>query len=101
MPFFTYPVIPGHELGVEVLEVGENVDHIQPGNLCSVEPYMNCQKCFACLKGQSNCCETLEVIGVHRDGGMLERFLLPARKLHPSTKLTLEQLALVETLGIG
>src|ERR1051325_10546886 len=35
------------------------------------------------------------------DGGMRERFLLPARKLHPATKLTFEQLALVETLAIG
>ena len=26
MPFFTYPVIPGHELGVEVLEVGTKVN---------------------------------------------------------------------------
>ena len=32
---------------------------------------------------------------------MCERFVLPARKLHASAKLTMEQLALVETLGIG
>jgi alcohol dehydrogenase len=41
------------------------------------------------------------VFGVHCDGGMRSRVILPARKLHPSDKLTLEQLALVETLGIG
>jgi alcohol dehydrogenase len=35
------------------------------------------------------------------DGGMCERMLLPARKLHLSRKLTLDQLALVETLAIG
>ena len=35
------------------------------------------------------------------DGGLRPRFLVPARKLHPSSKLTLDQLALVETLGIG
>jgi alcohol dehydrogenase len=35
------------------------------------------------------------------DGGMTEQLLLPARKLHPSAKLTFDQLALVETLAIG
>jgi 2-desacetyl-2-hydroxyethyl bacteriochlorophyllide A dehydrogenase len=38
---------------------------------------------------------------VHTDGGMREQFLLPARKLHPSARLSLDQLALVETMGIG
>src|SRR5262249_18448551 len=48
-----------------------------------------------------NCCEKLQVLGVHTDGGLRPRFVVPARKLHPSAKLTLDQLALVETLGIG
>ena len=101
MPFYTYPVIPGHELGVQVLEVGEGVDNVKVDDHCSIEPYMNCQECFPCGRGATNCCESLEVIGVHKDGGMCERFILPARKLHASTQLTMEQLALVETLGIG
>ena len=101
MPFYTYPVIPGHELGVTVLELGAGVENVKAGDRCSIEPYMNCGECYACRKGATNCCETLEVIGVHKDGGMRERFVLPAPKLHPSEKLTMEQLALVETLGIG
>ena len=42
MPFFTYPVIPGHELGVQVLAVGGGVTGVNAGDNCSVEPYMNC-----------------------------------------------------------
>jgi alcohol dehydrogenase len=101
MPFFSYPRIPGHELGVEVMDVGEGVEHIKVGDRCSVEPYMNCGTCYACRKGNSNCCETLKVIGVMVDGGLCERFMIRADKLHPSTSLTFEQLALVETLAIG
>lgn len=101
MPFFKYPRIPGHELGVEILEVGKDVSHVKPGDRCSVEPYMNCGECYACRKGNGNCCEKLNVIGVMIDGGLCERFLVRADKLHRSDKLTLEQLALVETLGIG
>jgi hypothetical protein len=36
MPFFSYPRIPGHELGVEVLAVGEGVANVQPGDRCAL-----------------------------------------------------------------
>jgi len=101
MPFYSYPRIPGHELGVEVLEVGDEVTQVSPGDRCSVEPYINCQRCFACRRGAGNCCENLQVLGVHTDGGLRPRFILPARKLHPAPRLELDQLALVETLAIG
>lgn len=101
MPFFSYPRIPGHELGVEVVAVGDGVTNVSAGDRCSVEPYINCQKCHACARGHTNCCENLQVLGVHTDGGMRPRFIVPARKLHPSKKLSLDQLALVETLAIG
>ncbi|MCP4783323.1 MAG: zinc-binding alcohol dehydrogenase family protein [Fuerstiella sp.] len=101
MPFFSYPRVPGHELGVEVVAVGDGVTNVKPGDRCSVEPYMNCGKCYPCRKGNGNCCETLDVIGVMVDGGLCERFLIRAEKLHPSKELSMEQLALVETLAIG
>ena len=100
-PFFDYPRIPGHELGIEVLEVGEGVENVKPGDRCSVEPYLNCGSCHACNKQQGNCCENLKVFGVMMDGGLCEQSIIRADKLHPSTKLSAEQLALVETLAIG
>jgi alcohol dehydrogenase len=101
MPFYSYPRIPGHELGVQVLDVGPGVANVKAGDKCSVEPYMNCGRCIACRKGASNCCANLKVLGVMTDGGLRDRFLVPAPKLHPSTKLSFDQLALVETLAIG
>ncbi len=100
-PFFDFPRIPGHELGVEVLEIGEGVTNVAVGDRCSVEPYMNCGQCFPCRKGAGNCCAHLKVIGVMMDGGLCERFLIRADKLHSSSKLSMDQLALVETLAIG
>lgn len=100
-PFFTYPRILGHELGVEVLAVGPGVGGVVPGDRCAVEPYLNCGHCIACRRGRPNCCAQLRVMGVHVDGGLRERFLVPAAKLHPSRLLSFDQLALVETLGIG
>ena len=101
MPFFSYPRIPGHELGVEIVEIGAEVKNVKPGDHCSVEPYINCQKCYSCTRGHTNCCENHQTLGVHCDGGLRPLFTVPARKLHISRKLTYDQLALVETLAIG
>lgn len=101
MPFYSYPRIPGHELGVEVVAVGAGVTNVRPGDHCSVEPYINNPESFASRRGRGNCCEDLQVLGVHTDGGMRRLFKVPARKLHKATTLSMEQLALVETLAIG
>ncbi len=101
MAFFSYPRIPGHELGVEVVAVGAGVTNVKPGDRCSVEPYINCQRCYSCRRGHTNCCENHQTLGVHCDGGLRPFFNVPARKLHVSRKLAADQLALVETLAIG
>lgn len=100
-PFFEYPRILGHELGVEVLEVPPGAHGIRPGDRCAVEPYLSCGRCHACRIGKTNCCESLKCLGVHTDGGMRGLFNVPVDRLFKSDKLTLDQLALVETLGIG
>ena len=100
-PFFDFPRIPGHELGVEVLAVGDGVTNESTGDRCSIEPYMNCGACYACRRGAFNCCQNLKVIGVMTDGGLCESFLVRADKLHSSRHLNFDQLALVETLAIG
>jgi 2-desacetyl-2-hydroxyethyl bacteriochlorophyllide A dehydrogenase len=100
-PFFSYPRILGHELGVEVIDPGSDPQDLKVGDRCSVEPYLNCGHCVACRRGKPNCCASLNVIGVHRDGGMRPFIAIPAHKLHRSAKLDYEQLALIETLGIG
>lgn len=101
MPFIQYPRILGHELGVEVVSVGDGISHLKPGDRCSVEPYLNCGTCVMCQRGRSNCCESLQVLGVHTDGGLCSLLKLPAHKLHPAVGLDYQQLALVETLAIG
>ncbi|HET7537058.1 MAG TPA: alcohol dehydrogenase catalytic domain-containing protein, partial [Candidatus Didemnitutus sp.] len=40
-PFFTYPRILGHELGVEVVDPGIDPHGLQRGDRCAVEPYLN------------------------------------------------------------
>ncbi len=101
MPFLSYPRILGHELGVEIVEIGPNGRGLRVGQRAAVEPYLNCGHCIACRRGRTNCCVSLQVLGVHTDGGMRERIRVPLNKLHCSERLSLDQLALVETLVIG
>lgn len=100
-PFFSYPRVLGHELGAEVVAVGQENDRIKIGDKVTVEPYMNCGNCQSCKNGKGNCCENLQVLGVHTDGGMCEYLKVPVHKLHASKSLSFEQLAVVEPLSIG
>lgn len=102
-PFFSYPRILGHELAVEVIEIGltRRQRDLKIGDWCCVRPYLNCGQCGACRRGYDNCCVNLRVLGVHCDGGMREAINVPLDKLHKSPALTGESLALVEMLSIG
>jgi alcohol dehydrogenase len=101
-PFFEFPRIPGHELGVEVVAIGSGVTGVAVGDRCSLEPYLNDPNSEASLAGLTNCCPALKVLGVHCDGGLRTgTYAVPARKLHVGNELSYDQLALVEPLGIG
>jgi 2-desacetyl-2-hydroxyethyl bacteriochlorophyllide A dehydrogenase len=99
-PFFSYPRILGHELAVEIVELGDGVSEFRVGDRCAVNPYTTCGECVACKAGRSNCCAKMSVIGVHVDGGMRDRIVLPAKQMYRS-KLSPEFVPLVETLGVG
>ncbi|UZR96667.1 zinc-binding alcohol dehydrogenase family protein [Chondrinema litorale] len=100
-PFFSYPRVLGHELGVEVLKIGSEVDNVTVGDKCTVEPYQNKTQDQAVRNGFTNCGENISVFGVHEDGGMRDIIKLSAKYLHKSDKLSYDQLALVEPLAIG
>jgi len=100
-PAYIYPRVLGHELSGVVIKASANEFGIKEGDRCAIDPYLNCGTCRMCLAGRTNCCERLEVIGVHRDGGMQELLPVPFRLLHRSETLLLDELAMVETLGIG
>ncbi|BDD02356.1 zinc-binding alcohol dehydrogenase family protein [Persicobacter psychrovividus] len=100
-PFFSYPRILGHELGLEVIKIGQDVDNVTVGDKCTVIPYLNATNDHAVRRGHTNCGENISVLGVHQDGGMQKMLKVPASYLHKSNKLTYDQLAIVEMLSIG
>ena len=99
-PFFTYPIILGHELAADLIEV-DGADGFLPGEALTIIPYFNCGKCIACRNGKPNCCVDIKVCGVHIDGGMTEYLSVPTYSLVKSQGLSYDELALVEPLSIG
>ena len=100
-PNYSYPRVMGHELSCEVLEAPENACGIQPGDLCAIQPHINCGVCVACRLNRPNCCTDLLIYGIQIDGGMGGLLTIPVDHLQKSDKLSLDELALVETLTIG
>ncbi len=77
-----YPIILGHEVAGEVVSIGENPKGIKVGDRVILDPYIYCGKCYPCSIGRTNCCENLNVLGVHVDGGMVELFSHPQELLN-------------------
>ncbi len=78
----SYPRIIGHELAGEILKVpADNPKGFQVGDRVLVDPYLFCDHCYPCSLGRTNCCEALNVLGVHIDGGFAETFAHPAALL--------------------
>jgi 2-desacetyl-2-hydroxyethyl bacteriochlorophyllide A dehydrogenase len=99
-PFLKYPRVMGHEVSGRVLQAGDGVN-LAAGTPVIVNPYFSCGTCIACRNGKPNCCAIIEVLGVHRDGAMCERILVPAGNLYSAGNLSLRDAATVEFLAIG
>lgn len=99
-PYFEYPRVIGHELGAEVVEADAG-STFRPGQVVAIQPYLHCGSCGACRRGRTNCCKTLSVLGVHRDGGLCEFLSVPEQNVVPAEGLTVDQAAMVEFLAIG
>jgi threonine dehydrogenase-like Zn-dependent dehydrogenase len=100
-PIYTYPRVLGHELAGDVVEIPGDGNGIGVGDKCAIDPYIYCGSCRTCQRGRTNCCERLRLYGVHVDGGMQGFLCVRLDLLHKSEVLSLDQLVLIETLGIG
>jgi 2-desacetyl-2-hydroxyethyl bacteriochlorophyllide A dehydrogenase len=101
-PLVSLPRIPGHELGVVILQAGRDVPAaFAAGRRAVVMPYTACGSCSSCRAGRVNACRHNRTLGVQQDGGLSERFVLPFDKLILNDTLLPRHLALVEPLSVG
>jgi len=101
-PFFSYPRILGHELAARVVGIEEdNPYNLRMDDKVVIMPYLSCGHCIACRQGKTNCCTSIQVLGVHIDGGMQELINVPSNLLLKVNTLDYEQIAAIEPLAIG
>ena len=74
-----FPVIPGHEFGGVIAQVGQDVTGFRPGDRVAVDPNLYCGHCHFCRSEQSNHCLNWEGIGITRPGSFAEYVAAPAR----------------------
>lgn len=97
-------IVPGHEIGGLVVEVGSDVTRYAVGDRLAVAPDIHCGECYYCQRGMYNLCDKLHFLGVTPGypGGFAEKLLLTAEVLdlgvvHPMPDgLTFEEGALAE-----
>jgi len=73
------PVILGHEICGEVVEVGPGITDYRAGDLVGIAPIIPCMHCHACSHGQDNICATAKVIGCNVHGAMGEFMYIPSQ----------------------
>ncbi|MGJ8694209.1 MAG: zinc-binding alcohol dehydrogenase family protein [Thalassotalea sp.] len=99
-PFFQYPRVLGHELSGVIEKTGEGTT-VPVGSSVYIIPYLSCGVCIACRNGKPNCCTDIEVLGVHRDGGMAEYICVPESAVVKTDGLPFNDMAVIECLAIG
>jgi len=71
------PLIIGHELAGEVVEVGTNVKSLKVGDFVSAETHIPCNHCFQCKTGKQHICKNVSILGVDINGIFADYAALP------------------------
>ena len=78
------PLTVGAEAAGEIVEAGDGVETLAPGDKAAMYGALTCGRCRACQSGRDNLCENVGgVMGFHIDGFAQERVNLPARLVVP------------------
>jgi len=95
-----WPLVPGHEFAGRVVEVGEQVPHIEPGQRVTADPNLSCGHCAHCRRLEPNQCLNWQGVGITRPGAFAERVVVPAAAVYPlPDDLTDAQGAFIEPLA--
>lgn len=75
------PLIPGYDVAGQIVETGDGVNAVSPGDRVYVHYDYSCGRCRYCLAGDESLCSQYGLMGVDHDGGYAEFVLAPERNL--------------------
>jgi L-iditol 2-dehydrogenase len=77
------PVVLGHEVSGEIVEIGAGVETVKIGDRVTTETYFStCGECRYCRNGQTNLCLNRRSIGSAVNGGFTQYLVVPANNIH-------------------
>lgn len=101
-PYTAYPVVQGHEVSGEIVEVGDFVLSLKVGDKVTIQPQVVCGKCYPCIHGNYNICDELKVMGFQTTGAASEYFVVDAKKvLKFGDGVSFESGAMIEPLAVA
>lgn len=102
-PFRIPPVITGHEISGQIVELGSGVKDVQLGERVALEPHIGCGKCVFCHHGHYNICPNKRFVGVGEwIGGFAEYVVAAESMCHELPEgMTYEEGAAIEPLSVG
>lgn len=97
------PLVLGHEIAGEVVEVGKGVERYKEGDRISAAHHVPCNECHYCLSGHHTVCEVLRRSNFD-PGGFAEYVRLPAINvdrgvLHLPEDLSYEEATFIEPVA--
>ena len=101
------PMVLGHEVSGQVMELGPEVTGLTVGTRASISPSRPCGHCDYCQQGQHNHCLNMRFYGSampfpHIQGAFSEQIIIEGYQAHPiADHLSLSEAALAEPLSVG
>jgi len=93
------PLVLGHEIAGEVVEVGQGVEQYKKGDRVSASHHVPCNTCRYCLKGHHTVCNTLRQTHFE-PGGFAEYVRLPAINVDRGVYLLADEVSFEEATFI-
>ncbi|KAG6101910.1 hypothetical protein E4U30_000686 [Claviceps sp. LM220 group G6] len=97
------PMVLGHESAGTVIETGNEVTHLKPGDRVAIEPGYGCRRCTDCRAGKYNLCDKMIFAATPpNDGTLTGLWASPADFCYKlPDAVSLQQGALMEPLAVA
>ena len=97
-----FPRIQGHEFSAVIEQLGRDCPGgVRAGDRVTVWPLRGCGRCYPCRAGRANACVSLDLVGIHRDGGLQQLLSVPVSQVFGVGDLGPEPAAFVEPMSIA
>ena len=97
------PVITGHELAGQVVQLGPGVVGCRTGDRVALEPHVGCGQCLFCRRGDYHECPEKRFVGVGEWIGAFAEYVVATESMcHPMPpRMPFEEAALLEPFCVG